>query len=76
MRFVFLCDKGFGEKKENIKWLEYEVKLIFSVKATFFQINFVVKFIRRPRRSSFMVSSNMNGISTNRTGYSSAETSA
>ena len=76
MRFVFLCDQGFGEKKENIKWLEYEVKLIFSVKATFFQINFVVKFIRRPRRSSFMVSSNMNEISTSRNGYSSAETSA
>ena len=48
MKFVFLCDHGFGEKKENIKWLEYEVKLMFSVKATLFQINFVVKFIPRP----------------------------
>ena len=48
MRFVFLCDQGFGEKKKNIKWLEYEVKLMFSVKASLFQINFVVKYIPRP----------------------------
>ena len=47
----FLCDQGFGEKKENIKWLEYEVKFMFSVKPTHFQINFIVKSNRlfKPR---------------------------
>ena len=54
----------------------HEVKIMFSVTATHFQIHFVVKFIPGSRRSSFMVLSNVNGILTYRTGFSSAETSA
>ena len=39
------------EKKENIKWLEYEVKFMFSVKATLFQINFVREVFWNARKS-------------------------
>ena len=50
----FLCDEGFGERKENIKWLEYEVKFEFSVKPTHFQINFIVKLIPRPPKDHLL----------------------
>ena len=36
----FMWSGFWREKKENIKWLEYEVKFMFSVKATLIQINF------------------------------------
>ena len=29
----FLCDQGFGEKKENRKWLKYVAKFVFPAYA-------------------------------------------
>ena len=39
----FSRDQGFGEKKENIKWLEYVAKFVFEVHI---EINYIECFYR------------------------------